>query len=198
MNLIPSQIIRTFVFPMQHPNIQRLHILCLSDGEDSASDNQAATAAQHLLRFNVVLDSVMIGYRNGELKALSVLSGWCCTFSIALSLPDQPLRVSSSPTPTTTRVHPHLYSVAGGHAFAPETYHDAVKIFETEPLIDLGARVEPEWPFPLAAVKSSIVTRSVIACCAVQIAVSISAHAVTHPDPPHAELVRMMRGTLMG
>lgn len=140
---------------MQHPNIRRLHILCLSDGEDSASDNQAITAAQHLLRFNVVLDSVMIAYRNGELKALSVLSGMLLLEG-ELKMP----RKSYWRKLDSIWFASALSCVAGGHAFAPETYSDAVRIFEMETLIDLGARAEPERLFPFTAVKTSTVARS--------------------------------------
>lgn len=64
-------------FKANHSSVKRLHIICLSDGEDSASENPAAIAAKFLVRYNIVMDSVMLGYKNRELKALCALSGSC-------------------------------------------------------------------------------------------------------------------------
>jgi hypothetical protein len=63
------------VVDVQYPSIERLHVICLSDGEDSASENAADVAAKFLVRHRVVMDSVMLGFRNRELKALCALSG---------------------------------------------------------------------------------------------------------------------------
>ena len=60
---------------LQYTSVKKLHIICLSDGEDSASENPAAIAAKFLVRHGVVMDSVMLGHRSRELKAMCALSG---------------------------------------------------------------------------------------------------------------------------
>ena len=62
------------VFKQSYPNAH-LRILCLSDGEDTSSNNNYTTIAKELVLKNITMDSIVVGALSQQLKAASFASG---------------------------------------------------------------------------------------------------------------------------
>ena len=61
-------------FKNTYPNAH-LRILCLSDGEDTSSNNKYTDIAKMLVEANVTLDSIVVGALSPQLKAVSFATG---------------------------------------------------------------------------------------------------------------------------
>eukprot|EP00049_Salpingoeca_infusionum_P022480 m.6989 g.6989 ORF g.6989 m.6989 type:complete len:1042 (-) comp5209_c0_seq1:191-3316(-) len=65
-------------FQLENPEA-RLRIVCLTDGEDTASQSRAQAALKEALACNVTVDSILIGgTSNADLKSISTATGGYC------------------------------------------------------------------------------------------------------------------------
>ncbi|CAJ1072792.1 uncharacterized protein LOC123972839 [Xyrichtys novacula] len=112
----------------------RLHIMCLTDGNDSGSSIEPAAVTAKLLKSDIVVDSILLGdVENNMLHGISNATGGCCfkpqttkeglklfEMETVLSLEQRKLKTKLDPSSITERT---LLSIFSTHEYdeCPET-----------------------------------------------------------------------------